>query len=93
MSDGGVVALTGFLYQLVATSATILRSPELNSVLALEKYEEDAALMFELPVLANMGKINFNPTTQSFNASNPLLGQNNKKSLASKLLPPLLKSK
>ncbi|HEX5310251.1 chain length determinant protein EpsF [Aquabacterium sp.] len=73
--------------------AGILLAIRLESTNRKVRSEEDAALMFELPVLANIGKINFNPTTQSFNASNPQLGQNNKKSLASKLLPPLLKSK
>lgn len=45
MSDGGVVALTGFLYQLLASGAAILQFPEPNAVLAIEKYDEDATLI------------------------------------------------
>lgn len=73
--------------------AGLLLAIRLESMDRKVRCEEDAALMFELPLLANIGKINFNPTTQSFNASNPLIGQTNKKNLVSKLLLPLQKSK
>lgn len=55
--------------------------------------EEDAAIMFQLPVLANMGRANFNPTSYSFSASGKALTNGSRKSIASKLLPPLLKNK
>lgn len=55
--------------------------------------EEDAVDMFQVPILANMGKADFKAAHHDFSAASKALAAPKGKSGASKLLPPLLKNK
>lgn len=55
--------------------------------------EEDAVGMFEVPILADMGRANFKAAHHDFSAANLRLAGPSGKAGSSKLLPPFLKNK